>query len=203
MEDYPRDLLEFESRFATEQACRDYLFALRWPNGSVGSLEVVNAPKLQIATRHYAQDDRVEVTGSRGVAWVNRGHGRLTEEAPLRIYRDGKVTDHVDLATGWEVSFVLATRDFIEAIRAGRGTLLSAAEHRDVLSTALAAQASAREGRAVQPSEVGWRWPRPGTVKAARAPQWVPRRERPAKFRRSLNERHQHRVPAGSDRTGW
>ena len=32
MEDYPRDLLEFESRFATEEACRDYLFALRWPD---------------------------------------------------------------------------------------------------------------------------------------------------------------------------
>ena len=25
-----QDLLEFESRFATEEACRDYLFALRW-----------------------------------------------------------------------------------------------------------------------------------------------------------------------------
>ena len=33
MEDYPQDLLEFEARFATEEACRDYLFALRWPNG--------------------------------------------------------------------------------------------------------------------------------------------------------------------------
>ena len=33
MEDYPRDQLEFESRFAGEEACRDYLFALRWPEG--------------------------------------------------------------------------------------------------------------------------------------------------------------------------
>ena len=33
MEDYPRDQLEFESRFASEEACRDYLFALRWPEG--------------------------------------------------------------------------------------------------------------------------------------------------------------------------
>ena len=33
MEDYPRDLLEFESRFSSEQHCRDYLFALRWPDG--------------------------------------------------------------------------------------------------------------------------------------------------------------------------
>ncbi len=33
MEDYPRDLLEFEIRFASEEACRDYLSALRWPEG--------------------------------------------------------------------------------------------------------------------------------------------------------------------------
>ena len=35
MEDYPRALMEFERRFATEQACREYLFALRWPEGFV------------------------------------------------------------------------------------------------------------------------------------------------------------------------
>lgn len=33
MEDYPRDLLEFESRFSNEEDCRDYLFDLRWPDG--------------------------------------------------------------------------------------------------------------------------------------------------------------------------
>lgn len=33
MEDYPRDLAEFERRFATDAACRDYLVQLRWPDG--------------------------------------------------------------------------------------------------------------------------------------------------------------------------
>ena len=33
MEDYPRDLLELEARFSTEEACRGYLFQLRWPGG--------------------------------------------------------------------------------------------------------------------------------------------------------------------------
>jgi transposase-like protein len=33
MEDYPRDLTEFEARFSTEEACREYLFRLRWPDG--------------------------------------------------------------------------------------------------------------------------------------------------------------------------
>jgi len=32
-EDYPRTLLELERRFSTEQACWEYLFALRWPDG--------------------------------------------------------------------------------------------------------------------------------------------------------------------------
>ena len=35
MEDYPRTLTELERRFATDQACRQYLFALRWPEGFV------------------------------------------------------------------------------------------------------------------------------------------------------------------------
>ncbi len=33
MEDYPRNLMEFEARFATEEACRGYLVRLRWPEG--------------------------------------------------------------------------------------------------------------------------------------------------------------------------
>jgi len=32
-EDYPATLLEFEDRFATEAACRDYVERLRWPHG--------------------------------------------------------------------------------------------------------------------------------------------------------------------------
>ncbi len=33
MEDYPRNLSEFDTRFASEEACRKYLFNLRWPDG--------------------------------------------------------------------------------------------------------------------------------------------------------------------------
>ena len=35
MEDYPETLMEFERRFCSEEACREYLFQLRWPNGFV------------------------------------------------------------------------------------------------------------------------------------------------------------------------
>lgn len=32
-EDYPHNLIEFEEQFSTEEACRDYLVKLRWPDG--------------------------------------------------------------------------------------------------------------------------------------------------------------------------
>jgi len=34
-EDYPRTLQELEGRFSSEQACREYLFAIRWPEGFI------------------------------------------------------------------------------------------------------------------------------------------------------------------------
>src|SRR5262252_9910204 len=34
-EDYPKTLAELDEKLATESACRDYLFKLRWPNGFV------------------------------------------------------------------------------------------------------------------------------------------------------------------------
>jgi len=33
MDDYPLTLTEFEEKLATDEACRNYLFKLRWPNG--------------------------------------------------------------------------------------------------------------------------------------------------------------------------
>ena len=35
MEDYPRNVLELEDRFPAEEACREYLLRLRWPEGFI------------------------------------------------------------------------------------------------------------------------------------------------------------------------
>src|SRR5450759_954738 len=35
VEDYPRILLELEKRFSSEEACREYLFIIRWPEGFI------------------------------------------------------------------------------------------------------------------------------------------------------------------------
>ena len=125
------------------------MVSFRFSGGRVGNLEVVYSPGLQVDTEHYAQDDRVEITGTKGVLLINRGHGQLGDVVPLQHYRDGRWTDHRDLETGWERSFVHATRHAVDALRAGSQPLLSGPEAREVLRFALAAEASARRGRSV------------------------------------------------------
>ena len=129
------------------------LISMRYPSGAVGSLEVVHSPELLIsATSHYAQDDRLEVTGTRGVIWINRGHGQLGNPPPVVSYADGYVETH-DCETGWEHSFIGATRHLLDTLANGRPPILGFAEGRDVLAAALAAQRSATLGAAVSVDE--------------------------------------------------
>jgi predicted dehydrogenase len=121
----------------------------RYPGGQVGSLEVVRSAELVLETQHYAQDDRVEITGTKGVIWVTRGHGKMLDVPPVVLYRDRQTFTYSDMPVGWEHSFINSTRHFIDAYFAGQPPVLTGEEGREVLRFALAAQESARTGRAV------------------------------------------------------
>ncbi len=126
------------------------IVSFRFPDNRVGCLEVVYSPGMEIDTRHYAQDDRVEITGTEGVLWINGGHGRLADTPPLVLYRDSAITSYTDMATGWEQSFILATRHFVDCLADGRQAKLSVREARQVLRFALAAEESGRRRCAVE-----------------------------------------------------
>ena len=122
----------------------------KFPANRFGSLEVVYSPQLQIDTRYYAQDDRVEITGTKGVLWINGGHGRLSDSPALVLCRDGKTRTFDDIPTGWEQSFIHATRHLIDALHDGGPPSLTGAEGRTILRSLLAAQHSARTGPSVR-----------------------------------------------------
>ena len=132
------------------------LVSMRYDSGAIANLEVVYSQELLIEeTEHYAQDDRMEITGTRGVIWVNRGHGQIGDPPPVVSYADGRVESY-QCPTGWEQSFVGSTRSLLDTIAAGRRPLLTLAEGRDVLAAALAAQESARGGAVVRvPDPIG------------------------------------------------
>ena len=122
----------------------------KFPNNRYGSLEAVYSPELVLDTRHYAQDDRIEITGSKGVIWVTRGHGKMMDLPPVVMYKDRGTRAFSDMAVGWEHSFINSTRHFIDAYFAGEAPSLTGEEGREVLQFALAAQESARIGAAVK-----------------------------------------------------
>lgn len=125
------------------------MVSFRFPGNRVGNLEIVYSPDMELMTQHYAQDDRVEITGTAGVIFINGGHGRLGASPPVVLYRDGAITTYA-VPTGWEQSFILSTRHFIGALQTGGAPVLTAREGRQVLRFALAAEQSAREGRTVR-----------------------------------------------------
>lgn len=90
----------------------------------------------------------MEITGTRGVIWVNRGHGRIGDSPPVVSYADGRVEAY-ECQTGWEHSFIGATRSLLDTIATGGEPVLTLSEGRDILAAALAAQQSARTGSSV------------------------------------------------------
>ena len=122
----------------------------KFSNNRYGSLEAVNSPELVLDTNYYAQDDRIEITGTKGVIWITRGHGKLMDVPPVVLYRDRTVITYSDMPVGWEHSFINSTRHFIDAYFAGQPPSLTAWEGREILRFALAAQESARTGQAVR-----------------------------------------------------
>lgn len=112
-----------------------------------GVMEVTLSPELQIDTRHYADESRLEITGTRGIIFVNRCTGKLQNRPPLELYRDGVTTSFEDIPCEWDHSFVLATRDLIRSLDKGVQPKLSGAEGRAVLEFTLAAvKAAEKEG---------------------------------------------------------
>ncbi len=128
--------------------------SFRFPGNRIGNLEVVYSPDLEIAGQYYAQDDRVEITGTEGVIWINCGHGSIGNMPPVVHYRDGQVTEYKDIPSGWEQSFVQSTRHFLNVLHDGGDPLLTARQGREVLRFAMAAERSAREGRAIHLGEM-------------------------------------------------
>lgn len=107
-----------------------------------------------IRSKYYAGDDWVEITGSRGVIWVNRCSGEMLQGPATVLYRDGETRAFHDLETDWGVSFLRQGQDFLAAIREGRSCTLSGPEARQVLQFDLAVHRSAQEEQPVLVDEI-------------------------------------------------
>ena len=79
MEDYPRTVLELEDRFSTDEACRDYLMQLRWPEGFV-------CPKCEARGGWPATRGRFICSACRYQASATAGTIFQDTHKPLRLW---------------------------------------------------------------------------------------------------------------------
>lgn len=114
-----------------------------------GVFDITYSKDLEINTDYYACDERVEITGSKGVIWVTRCTGKMLQIPTLILYKDGQTYNYENLRDDWADSFIDSTKDFIDAIKNNREYRLSGEDGREVLKFSLAAMRAARENRPI------------------------------------------------------
>jgi predicted dehydrogenase len=125
-------------------------------NGVRGVWDITLAPDLYLRSDYYTNDERWEVTGTKGYARVNRITGRGIQQPSLEVYRDGELRGYHALDDDWASSFRDSGRHWLRYLRTGEGPLMwSGEEAIDVLRFALAAyQSSASGGIGVDPRQL-------------------------------------------------
>ena len=119
-----------------------------------GVLDFVHTPNLVMDTNYYADDDRVEVIGDKGIILINRCTARTINLPELMLYKGG-ITSAIKVdRVEWHDSFIDCTKHMVETIRYGGMPVLDGQTGKAVLQFALAAQISAKFGSEVRPYEL-------------------------------------------------
>ena len=79
-----------------------------------------------------------------------RGHGRIGNFPPVVVYSEDEVKEYRDINIGWEQSFILSTRHFINVLKEGGEPVLTATQARDILKFSYAAEESAQKNKTIK-----------------------------------------------------
>jgi predicted dehydrogenase len=119
-----------------------------------GQLDIEHTPKMRIFSDYYADDDRIEVIGEKGIIFINRYTARTVDLPELMLFKDGKTTPIPVNGVEWHDSFTATTIDFIEKLKTGGQPRLNGPTGKAVLQFTLAALQSAETGQEVRPDDV-------------------------------------------------
>lgn len=118
-----------------------------------GNMEFSLMPELEIPSHYYPTDEFIEIIASRGLMKINQGTSignKMSESsifAPIVIIRDGKVETYSDFEMDWKISFINATKYFINVLKNNKEPILSGGQAREILKFNLAAIQSAKLGK--------------------------------------------------------
>ncbi len=119
-----------------------------------GVLDVAHTPEMTINSLYYADDDRVEIIGEKGIIFINRYTARTIDLPELMLFKDGNTTAIPLSGVEWHDSFIACTRHLVDVLQKGGSPRLDGPTGKAVLQFTLAAQYSARSRKEVRPEEV-------------------------------------------------
>jgi len=119
-----------------------------------GMLDIEYTPNMRIYSDYYADDDRIEVIGEKGIIFINRYTAKTIDLPPLMLFKDGRTTPLPIEGVEWHDSFITTTQDFIEKLKTGGQPSLDGPTGKAVLQFTLAALQSAATGKEVRPDDV-------------------------------------------------
>ncbi len=123
-------------------------------SGVLGSFDIALSLNLYTHSKYFPVDERVTITGTRGMLQLTRCTAQIINEPAMILYRDGKRYLFDDIETDWQSSFTAGIRDFPLAIKEGRQTLLTGERAADIVSFAYALIIAAKNGEAIRPDTV-------------------------------------------------
>jgi hypothetical protein len=121
--------------------------------GRVGNCEFHFGREFLVPSEYYANDEWIDVSGTRGLIQIPRCTGKVCGGPAVRLFANGKWSDH-DAPTDWSLGFIGSTRNFIESMLGLQDAQLSADQARHILAVNLAVAKSDRIGRPVFISEL-------------------------------------------------
>lgn len=91
-----------------------------------GVMEFTLAPNLYYPTNYYGCDEFIEISGTKGIMWINQctsgGNflSKTPQYPPIVTYVDGEVKTHGEnLPRDWRYSFIGSTEHFIDVMKKG------------------------------------------------------------------------------------
>lgn len=114
---------------------------------------------MYVPSDYYANDEWMEITGSKGIIFIHRCTGKIHRGPGLSLFNGKSHKKFRRVKTDWQTGFSMATQNFIEALRGEADPLLTGRQARGILRLAIAAAHSSREERDVYPEELDAKLP--------------------------------------------
>jgi len=126
-----------------------------------GSMEFSLAPNLYFPSNYYACEEFIEISGTKGIMWINQctsGGNFLSKSSkypPIVVYTGGEVKTYgQNLPMDWRYSFINSTEQFIEAVKEDKEPIYTGQDGKNLSVFAKMPYISNQERRKVSWDEI-------------------------------------------------